>query len=109
HPLERRCNYSSCQQEILRARRSYREFPIGGPALRPRVWAFLASPIGKARRRSHLHPGTFIARNLRSRLRRGSAQRAAAPELSPGSRRYRPLILSTSMADAGLLAVPHLG
>ena len=49
----------------------------------------------------HCSPG-----HLRARLPRGPAQRGAAAQLPPGSRRQGPVLLSASLADAGLLAVP---
>ena len=59
-----------------------------------------------ARRRPRLLPGPFLARHLRPRLSRRAAERRSARQLPPGGRRQRPVVLSASLADAGLLAVP---
>ena len=62
HSLERGCDHSACQQGIVRARRPYRQLPVGRHALRHRVRPFLARPVGQSRRRPRLHPGAFRAR-----------------------------------------------
>ena len=52
-------------------------------------------------------PGPLGARHLRPRLPGGADQRGAALQLPPGGGRQRPVLLSPSLAHAGLLAVPH--
>ena len=49
----------------------------------------------------HSAPGVYARAFLEGRLSRGAAR-----ELSAGSRRQRPVVVSASVADAGLLAVP---
>ncbi len=61
----------------------------------------------RASRRHGVHPGAFVARHLCARLPRGALDRGAVVSLPPGSRRRRPVLVSASLADAGLLAVPH--
>ena len=59
-----------------------------------------------APRRHGVHPGPLLARHLCARLPRRPPDRGAAQALPPGSGRRRPVVLSASVADAGLLAVP---
>ena len=94
-------------KDILRARRPHRQLPVGRDALRHRLPAFLARADRHPRRRPDLHPGPLAPRHLCPRLPRRPAHRRAAAELPPGGRRQGPVVLSASLADAGLLAVPH--
>ena len=51
--------------------------------------------------------GHIFARHLRARLPRRTPDRGAARQLPSGGRRQGAVVLSASLADAGLLAVPH--
>ncbi len=104
--LERRCDRGQSEQGIVRARRPYRELPVGRDALRHRLHAFLACRERVAWRRPYLFPGPQLAGHLRARLSRGAADRRSAPPLPPGGRRQGAVILSAPLADAGLLAIP---
>jgi hypothetical protein len=106
HSLECGCDHSARQQAFFRAGRTHRELPVGGDALRHRLRPFLARAFRRARRRSRLHPGAFGPGYLRARLRRGAPDRGAAPELPPGSWRQGSRLISASLADAAVLAVP---
>ena len=106
HPLERAGDRAAGQQGKLRAGRAYRQLPVLGPALRHRLHAFLARAHGRAWRRSDLRAGPLLARHLRAQLPRGPAVRGAAAQVPPGGRWRRPELLSASLADARLLAVP---
>ena len=105
-PLERGGDHPAREQGVVRARRPHRELPVVGAALRHRLRAFLARADGRARRRPDLRAGSRVARHLCARVRRRTADRAAAPELPPGKRRQGHPVVSASVADAGFLAVP---
>ena len=107
HPLERGGDRAASEQGILRARRPYREFPVGRDAVRYRFHAFLARPRRIARRRPRLFPGPQLAGHLRPRLSRGSAERGSTAQVPAGGRRQGASVLSASLADARFLAVPH--
>ena len=106
HPLERARDRAARQQGELGAGRPHRQLPVLGPALRHRLHAFLARADREPWRRPGLHPGPLLARHLRPQLHRGPAQRGAAAQVPPGGRRRGAELLSASLADAGLLAVP---
>ena len=107
HPLERAGHRAAGQQGILRTRRPHRQLPV---ARRPSTTP--ASCIsGTPPRTSHggdlvYIQGHSLARHLRPRLPRRPPDRGAAAQLPPGGRRQGPVVLSASLADAGLLAVP---
>ena len=63
---------------------------------------------GRRNGRPGVFPGPRRARHLRSRLPRGTADRGEPGRLPPGevTRTARPVVLSASPADAGLLGVP---
>ena len=105
-PVERGGDRHQGEQGVLRDRRTHRELPVGGNAIRRGLHAFLARSDGKARWRSRLLPGPLLARLLRSRVSRRPADRGAAAELPPGGGRERHLLLPASLAHAGFLAVP---
>ena len=67
---------------------------------------FWRGRYGLAARRPRLPPGPFVARLLRAGVPRGAPERGRAAPLPPGGRRGRALVVSASVADAGLLAVP---
>ncbi len=60
-----------------------------------------------ARRRSRLRAGPFRARRLCARVHARPLHGRADGQFPAGSRRQGHLVLSASVADAGLLAVPH--
>ena len=94
------------REQAHERRRPHRELRVGGDALRRRLQPFLARAVGQARRRPRVRPGPFVARRLRARVPARPAHRGAARQLPPGSRRQGHLVVSASVADAGLLAVP---
>ena len=67
---------------------------------------FWHAPTEDARRRPDLRAGPRVARHLCARVRRRPAHRAAAAQLPPGERGQGHSVVSASVADAGLLAVP---
>ena len=109
HPLDRaleRDGDGRAREQAHERRRPHRELRVGGDALRRRLQSFLARAVGQARRRSRVRPGPFVARRLRARVHARPAHRGAAGQLPPGSRRQGHLVVSASVADARLLAVP---
>ena len=89
-------------------RRPHLDVRVGGDALRDRVQPFLPSPEPGRRRRPGVLPGPRVARHLRAGVPRGTALRRKAAQLPAGARRGRgPVVVSASVADARLLAVPH--
>ena len=91
----------------LGARRPHRELRLGRDALRRRLQPFLARAQRQASAATSIYfQGHSVARHLRARLPRRPHHRRAARQLPPGSRRQGHLLLSASVADAGLLAVP---
>ena len=82
------------------------------PTPRPRRSTKSASTTSSAarkrrRRRHHLLPGARLAGHLCARVPRGADLGRAAAELPPrAGRRRRPVVVSASVADAGLLGVP---
>ena len=105
-PLERDRDRAPGERGVDRARGPHRELPVRRDALRGRLQPLLARPHGLAARRPRLPPGPFVARLLREGVPRGAPERGRAPSLPPGGRRGRALVVSASVADAGLLAVP---
>ena len=68
---------------------------------------FWRAPVGPASGRHGVHPGTRVARHLRARVSRRAADGEPLAPLPQGSgQRRRPQLVSASVADAGLLAVP---
>ncbi len=97
------------QQGLFGIRRTPCELRLLGHLVRSRLQSFLARGLGAASRRHGVHAGTFLAGHLCARFSGGPVVRRPAEPLPPGSRRSRsgPVILSASVADARLLAVPH--
>ena len=80
---------------------------LGGDALRGRLQPLLPGQGRRPRRRHHLLPGPRGARHLRARVSRRPAVGRAARELPPrAAAGRRALVVSASVADAGLLGVP---
>ena len=94
------------KQDVLGARRPHRHLPVARVLYEVGYNHFWHAPQ-RARRRSRLLPRPLIAGQLRARVPRGPAHRGAARQLPPGGRRQRPVVLSASLADARLLAVPE--
>src|SRR6478736_8555714 len=65
------------------------------------------TPVAGSRRRPGVRAGPLLARYLRTLVHGGAADRGAAARVPAGGRRRRPVVLSTPVADAGLLAVPY--
>ena len=85
-----------------------RQLRLLGDALRSGLQSLLARAVSDSIPgdlvyiQGHSSPG-----HLRARLSRRAPERGAAAPLPPGGRRPgRPVVLSASLADAGLLAVP---
>src|ERR1035441_3832231 len=106
HTLERHGDGGEGEPEIERVRRAYLELRLLSDAVRSRLQPFLARPGSRASGGFGLHTGALLTGHLRARLSRGAPERGAVEPLSPGSRRQRTLVLSASVADAGLLAIP---
>ena len=94
------------RQQAHQRRRPHRQLRLGGDALRHRLQSLLARAVGRARRRPGVRAGPFGARRVRPRVHAGPLHRRADGQLPPGSRRQGRLVVSASVADAGLLAVP---
>ena len=107
-PLERRGDGGAREQGRGRHRRPHLDLRLGGDALRGRLQPFLPRPATRVgrRRRRHLLPGARGAGHLRPRLPRRAHRREPPRELPPRAEgRRRPVVLSASVADAGLLGV----
>ena len=105
-PLERDGHGGQGEQGRRRSRRPHRQFRLGGHAVRHRLQPFLACAERRPWRRSGLFPGPFRSGHLRARLARRPADPGTAGQFPPRSRRQGRHLLSASLADAGLLAVP---
>ena len=106
-PLERDGDGRPRQQDRRHPRRPHRHLRLVGHAVRDRLQPLLPRPGPPRRRRHRLLPGPRLARHLRPRLPRRPADREAAGKLPPrAAAGRRPVVLSASLADAGLLAVP---
>ena len=103
--LERAGDGLARQQGQFGTRRTRRELRVGGDAVRRRLQSLLSRPVGYVRRRSRLLTRPLGAGLLRARVSRRTHLARTARTLSPRSRRERPLVVSASLADAGLLAV----
>ncbi len=106
YPLERDGDGRAGEPPQFGIRRPHRVLRFGGHAIRGGLQSFLARQRRRPARRSRLHAGSCVARHLCARVPRGPPDRGAAQSLPPGSRRRRPVVVSASVADAGLLAVP---
>ena len=105
--LERAGDGGQGQQARRRHRRPHLDVRVRRDALRSRVQPLLPRQGRSQRRRHHLLPGPRGARHLRARVHRRPAAGGEARELparAGGGR--RPLVVSASVADAGLLGVP---
>src|SRR4029079_10725178 len=58
-------------------------------------------------RRPRLLPGALVAGVLRPGLPGRAPDGGTAQPVPPGGRRWWPVVVSASLVDAGLLAVPH--
>ena len=96
-----------CQPRLVRAGRAHRQLCLRGYPLRRGFQSFLSRQDRHAWRRSGVFPGALVARHVCARLPRRAHQRRADVQIPPGSRGRRLVFLSASVADAGLLAVPH--
>ena len=103
-PVERAGDGAAGERGVLRAGRSYRQLPVRGDPVRRGLPAFLPRRVRRPRRRPAVHPGAFVAWHLRPVVRGGSADRGSADEIPDGDRRRRPVVVSASVADAGVLA-----
>ena len=65
---------------------------------------FFRGRVRRPRRRPAVHPGAFVAGHLRPVVRGGPADRGSAEQVPAGDRRRRAVVVSASVADAGLLA-----
>ena len=105
-PLERDGDGGAAQQGVERVRRAHRLLRLVGGALRHRAQPLLADAQREARRRPGVLPGPRDPRHLRAVVHGGADQRGAARQLPLGDRRRGAVVLSASVADARLLAVP---
>ena len=88
-------------------RRAHLDLRVGRDALRSRLQPFLQGEGRRSRRRHHLLPGTRVARHLRPRVRRRTNSGGEARELPPRAEAgRRSVVVSASVADAGLLGIP---
>ena len=109
HPLVRaleRDGDGAAREQAHQRRRPHRELRVGGDALRRRLQPLLARAVREARRRPRVLPGPLGDRRVRARVHARPPDRRAARQLPAGGRRQRHLVVSASVADARLLAVP---
>ena len=107
-PLERAGDGGEGEQGRRRDRRPHLDLRVGGHALRSRLQPLLQGQGRRSRRRHHLLPGTRGAGHLRPRVPRRTTLGREARELPPRAEAgRRALVVSASLADAGLLGVPH--
>jgi len=85
--------------------RPHRELRLGGDALRRGLQSLLARRHRKPGRRPRIHPGSFGDRRLLAGVPARPPDRGTDGRLSSGSRRAGDLVVSASVADAGVLAV----
>ncbi len=105
--LERAGDGRPRQSRVGRHRRPHFDVRLVGDAVRGGVQSLLPRQGCRPRRRHHLFPGPRIAWNLRPGLpRRPHFGRAAAEFPSRAAADWRAVVLSASVADAGLLGVP---
>ncbi len=109
HPVLRaleRDGDGAAREQAHQRRRPHRELRVGRRPLRRRLQSLLARVDRRARRRPRVRPGPLGHRRLRARVHARPPHRRAARQLPAGSRRPRHLVVSASVADARLLAVP---
>src|SRR5450755_2367635 len=107
YPLECPRHGGAGQSQEFRVWRPYRDVRLGGDAVRGGLQSFLASEERSASRRYDFHAGAFGPRYLRACVSRRSFGRKSVAAVSPGGARRRIVVLSTPVADAGVLAIPH--
>ena len=105
-PLECDGDRGAAEQGVERVRRAYRLLRLVGGALRHRAQSLLADAERQARRRPGVLPGPRDPRHLRPVVHGGADQRGDARQLPLGDRGRGAVVLSASVADARLLAVP---
>ena len=101
--LERAGDGRARESRAPRPGRPHRELRVGGRPVRSRLQPLLPRRAG---RRPRLLPAALRAGRVRARVSRRAPVRDAPRELPPRSRRRGPLVVSASVADARLLAVP---
>ncbi len=107
-PLECAGDGGPGEQGRRRHRRPHLDLRLGGDALRGGLQSLLPRQRHRAGRRRGLLPGACRSRHLRARVSRRADRRDAPRELPPRAEgRRRPLVLPASLADAGLLGIPH--
>src|SRR5262245_7364076 len=104
--LERGRDHPAREQGFLRARRAYRELSIFGTALRHRLRTLMVRAFYYPRTLRDPRTTPRVSRHIRERIRRRTVERAATSQLPPGSRRQGHSLVSASVADAGVLAIP---
>ena len=107
HSMECAGDGRARERRSRRARWARRELRLRRRDFRGRLQSFLPRSGRRRGWRCRLFPAALGPRRLRARLPRRPPHRGAARALSAGDRRPRPLILSPSLADAGLLADAH--
>src|SRR5689334_5802708 len=94
------------RQQAHQCRRSHRELCVGGDVVRRRVQPLLASGLGESRRRPRADPGPLLSGHLRPHVHARPLHRRTDGQFPAGGRRQGNLLLPSSLADAGRLAVP---
>ena len=107
HALERNGHGGAGEPRKFRVRRPHRDLRLRGHPVRGGLQPLLARAQRHPSRRHGVHAGAFQPRNLRPCVSRRPARREAAAALPPGGGWRRPVVLSASVADAGILAVSH--
>ena len=109
HPVERRHHGVRREPQGARGRRSHRDLPVVGLAVRGRLQPLLQGQGPPRRRRPGLHPGPRLPRHLRPGVPRGSVVGGAAAAVPPGGparRRAGVAVVPPPPAHEGLLGVP---
>ena len=109
HPVVRaleRDGDGAAREQAHERRRPHRELRVRGRPLRRRLQSLLARVGRRPRRRPRVRAGPLGHRRVRARVHARAPHGGAARQLPAGSRRRRHLVVSASVAHAGLLAVP---
>src|SRR4029079_12433335 len=103
--LERARHGDAHQPGELGAGGPHRQLCLGGDSVRSRLQPFLSRTVRAARWGPGVPSRALVARVLCARIPRGAHLRGSAAQIPAIGRSRRPVILSASLADAGLLAV----
>ncbi|MEY9823334.1 hypothetical protein ABIF75_006980 [Bradyrhizobium japonicum] len=104
HSLERARDGGPCQQGLWGARRARRQLRLGRGDFRSRFQSFLSRVKLRVGGRLGVFPAAFVPRSLCTSVSRRPTVGRKSEAVSPGTERPRSVVLSASLADAGVLA-----